>query len=398
MSAQAAAYDIPVVPHASGPYSYHYVVSQSNCPFQEYLANSPDGKSVMPVFGNLFLDEPIPINGKMQVSVLDKPGFGLTLNPKAPLIDAAGILNPSPDRLLNLNETRVLSPVSAPQAPQTVEPQAETVVESQTETVGSKPAVVGSHPQLLIGKNVAITGGATGIGRAIALKMALHGANISINFLGTAKDEISQVESLAREIEAIRPSSFLAVPGDISQSSTSKDLVAKTVDKFGRIDVLVANAGIFQPAEFLTTTEETYQKHMRINMDGVFYAIQAAANQMKRQGGGGSIIGLSSISAIVGGSNQAHYAPTKAGILSLMQTTASALGKYGIRCNALLPGTVQTQMTAGILAKEGVRKSTEAKIPLGRLGVPEDVSGPAVFLASDLSSYVVSGTSFRMMS
>jgi L-rhamnonate dehydratase len=100
VSAQAAAYDIPVVPHASGPYSYHFVVSQTNSPFQEYLANSPDGQSVLPVFGNLFLNEPIPEKGYLDVSVLDKPGFGLEINPSAPLIDAAGILNPAPSRSL----------------------------------------------------------------------------------------------------------------------------------------------------------------------------------------------------------------------------------------------------------------------------------------------------------
>jgi L-rhamnonate dehydratase len=96
ISAMAAAYDLPVVPHASGPYSYHFVVSQSNSPFQEYLANSPDGKSVMPVFGDLFENEPIPNNGYLDVSELDKPGFGLSINPRAPLIDASRILNPSP--------------------------------------------------------------------------------------------------------------------------------------------------------------------------------------------------------------------------------------------------------------------------------------------------------------
>ena len=100
VSAMAAAYDIPVVPHASGPYSYHYVVSQTNCPFQEYLANSPDGKSVLPVFGDLFLDEPIPINGYLDVSQLDKPGFGLTLNPAARLIPAQYLLTPNPERPL----------------------------------------------------------------------------------------------------------------------------------------------------------------------------------------------------------------------------------------------------------------------------------------------------------
>ncbi|KAI7649379.1 hypothetical protein KC318_g17239, partial [Hortaea werneckii] len=100
VSSMAAAYDIPVVPHASGPYSYHFVVSQANSPFQEYLANSPDGKSVLPVFGNLFTNEPIPTKGFLDVTELDKPGFGLEINPQAPLIDATSILNPAPAKSL----------------------------------------------------------------------------------------------------------------------------------------------------------------------------------------------------------------------------------------------------------------------------------------------------------
>jgi L-rhamnonate dehydratase len=112
VSALAAAYDLPVVPHASGPYSYHYVVSQPNTPFQEYLANSADGHTVEPVFGNLFLNEPIPTKGYLDVSILDKPGFGLELNPAAPLIPAASILTPAPQKSL------------AP--PPTEEPKAET--------------------------------------------------------------------------------------------------------------------------------------------------------------------------------------------------------------------------------------------------------------------------------
>ena len=100
VSAMASAYDIPVVPHASGPYSYHFVVSQPNSPFQEYLANSPDGKSVLPVFGDLFLNEPIPTKGYLDVSELDKPGFGLELNPKAKLIPAKNVLAPRPQDAL----------------------------------------------------------------------------------------------------------------------------------------------------------------------------------------------------------------------------------------------------------------------------------------------------------
>lgn len=105
ISAMAAAFDVPVVPHASGPYSYHFVVSQANSPFQEYLANSPDGKSVLPVFGDLFTNEPIPTKGYLDVSELDKPGFGLELNPRAPLVDADHFLNPSPMKALKPTES-----------------------------------------------------------------------------------------------------------------------------------------------------------------------------------------------------------------------------------------------------------------------------------------------------
>lgn len=98
ISAMASAYDIPVVPHASGPYSYHFVISQPNSPFQEYLANSPDGKSVWPVFGDLFINEPIPAQGYLEVYDLEKPGFGLELNPHARLIPGDQILNSSPQK------------------------------------------------------------------------------------------------------------------------------------------------------------------------------------------------------------------------------------------------------------------------------------------------------------
>lgn len=130
---------------------------------------------------------------------------------------------------------------------------------------------------------------------------------------------------------------------------------------------------------------------MRTNLDGSFYASQAAARQMASQNpSGGSIIGISSISALVGGGLQTHYTPTKAGILSLMQSCAVALGRYSIRCNAILPGTIKTQMNEEDLSNDAKRKYMEERIPLGRIGAPEDIVGPAVFLASDMSSYVVS--------
>lgn len=132
-------------------------------------------------------------------------------------------------------------------------------------------------------------------------------------------------------------------------------------------------------------------KTIRTNLDGSFYAVQAAARQMASQSpSGGSIMAVSSISALVGGGQQTHYTPTKAGILSLMQSCAIALGKHGIRCNALLPGTIETQLNEKDLENEEKRKYMEGRIPLGRTGVTEDMVGPAVFLASDMSRYVVS--------
>lgn len=132
---------------------------------------------------------------------------------------------------------------------------------------------------------------------------------------------------------------------------------------------------------------------MSINLNGSFYAIQAAARQMARAQSppGGSIIGISSISALVGGGGQTHYTPTKAGILSLIQSCAVALGKYGIRCNALLPGTIRTQLNDEDMSNEEKRNYMEGRIPLGRLGRTQDLAGPAVFLACDeLSGYMVS--------
>lgn len=143
---------------------------------------------------------------------------------------------------------------------------------------------------------------------------------------------------------------------------------------------------------FLRLEPPLFQATLQTNLSGAFYTIQAAARQMALHNSppGGSIIGISSISALVGGGLQTHYTPTKAGVLSLMQSTAVALGKYNIRCNALLPGTIRTQLNEVDMQDEKKRTYMEGRIPLGRLGQPEDMAGPAVFLACDgLSGYMV---------
>jgi L-rhamnose 1-dehydrogenase len=146
--------------------------------------------------------------------------------------------------------------------------------------------------------------------------------------------------------------------------------------------MLMCSVERMEPDLFTTTVS--------INLSGAFFTCQAAARQMAAQTpSGGSIIGISSISALVGGGLQTHYTPTKAGITSLMQSMAVALGKYNIRCNALLPGTIKTQLNEEDLNDDKKRKYMEGRIPLGRTGEPRDMAGPAVFLASsELAGYV----------
>ncbi|OKL61403.1 L-rhamnose-1-dehydrogenase [Talaromyces atroroseus] len=231
------------------------------------------------------------------------------------------------------------------------------------------------------------------VDKAIALEYLRHGAKVAINHLGGPNDEplVEAFHSDAAAVAADSSTRFITVAGDISKPETGADFVARIVDAFGRLDVFVSNAGVCQFAEFLEIEPPLLSQTVNINLCGAFYATQAAGRQMalKQTPAGGSIIGISSISALVGGGQQCHYCPTKAGVLSLMQSTAVALGKYGIRCNALLPGTIRTQLNEVDMSDEKKRAYMEGRIPLGRLGAPRDLAGPAVFLAADeLSGYV----------
>ncbi|CZR53035.1 related to short-chain alcohol dehydrogenase [Phialocephala subalpina] len=246
---------------------------------------------------------------------------------------------------------------------------------------------------LLLSKTAAITGGTTGIGRAIALEYITQGCNVAINHLNLPRDEHHKL-SLLEEAKIIREKDgkagrLIEVEGDVTKPETGKNLVERAVEEFGRLDIFVSNAGVCQFAEFLDLDHDLFASTVRINLDGAFYSCQAAARQMASQGTGGSIIAISSISALVGGGLQTHYTPTKAGVLSLMQSMAVALGKYKIRCNALLPGTIKTQLNEEDLNDEKKREYMETRIPLGRTGEPRDMAGPAVFLGcEELSGYV----------
>ncbi|KAF5356088.1 hypothetical protein D9756_003734 [Leucocoprinus leucothites] len=241
---------------------------------------------------------------------------------------------------------------------------------------------------LVANKIICITGSSRGIGRACAVEFAKHGAcGLILHYYGDAETE-AEIRSLQSQLES-NTLKVVTVPGDIGDPATSAKIVDTGVAAFGRIDVLVSNAGICPFAEFLTMPHAVWEKTRQVNLDGSFYIVQAIANQMKAQvPQGGSIIGISSISALVGGELQCHYTPTKAGILSLMQSCAVALGKYGIRANAILPGTIETDINKEDLSDLTKREYMVKRTALKRLGAPEDIAGPVVFLASDLAQYV----------
>lgn len=236
---------------------------------------------------------------------------------------------------------------------------------------------------MLDGKTVLVTGASRGIGRAAAMTCARLGADIAINTFNDAEaagEVVSAVKAMGRRA--------LAVDGDVAKPESADAFVAAAVKALGRIDVFVSNAGICPFHAFLDVSPEVLRRTMDVNLNGAYFMVQAAARQMVEQGGGGSIVAISSISALVGGAMQTHYTPTKAGVHSLMQSCAVALGQHGIRCNSVLPGTIETDINREDLADPGKRRYMEGRIPLGRLGRPDDVANVVAFLASDLSGYM----------
>ncbi|KAF9040582.1 NAD(P)-binding protein [Panaeolus papilionaceus] len=242
------------------------------------------------------------------------------------------------------------------------------------------------------GKIVCITGASRGIGRACALEFARQGAaGLILHYLGDSVTE-EEIKSLKNEVQQ-QGVQAVTIPGDIADLETTKKIIRSGVQAFGRIDVLVSNVGICPFSDFLTMPLDIWERTRQVNLDGTFYIVQAVANQMKEQTPqGGSIIAVSSISGLLGGAQQCHYGPTKAAITNLMQNVAVALGKYGIRANAVLPGTIATDINKEDLQNTEKREYMVNRTLLGRLGAPDDIAGPVVFFASDLAKYVT-GTS-----
>ncbi|HXS07066.1 MAG TPA: SDR family NAD(P)-dependent oxidoreductase [Rhizomicrobium sp.] len=237
---------------------------------------------------------------------------------------------------------------------------------------------------LLENKVVLITGASAGIGRAAAIGAARQGADIAFTYFDAndeqANDTVKAIQAAGRRAIALKQ--------DVADPESAPTFVNEAVRAFGKIDVFVSNAGICPFHAFLDMPRETLERTMHVNLHGAYYMVQAGANQLVAQGHGGAIIAVSSISAFVGGEYQTHYTPTKAGVLSLMQSAAIALGRHKIRCNAVLPGTIQTDINKEDLSDPAKRAYMEKRIPLGRLGEPDDLAGPIIFLASDMARYV----------
>jgi L-rhamnose 1-dehydrogenase len=242
---------------------------------------------------------------------------------------------------------------------------------------------------LLEGKVAIVTGGSRGIGRAISLALARQGARVVINHYRSADAGFGEApaEATLAAVTAAGGKGVL-IEGDVADPATAEALVAAAVRNFGGLDIHVSNAGICPFHAFLDMPLDLFRSVVDVNLQGAFVTTQAAARQMVKQGKGGAIVAISSISALVGGGMQTHYTPTKAGVHSLMQSVAIVLGPHGIRCNSVMPGAIETDINRDDWSDPRKRAYLDGRVPLGRFGKPEDVADVVVFFASDLARYV----------
>jgi 3-oxoacyl-[acyl-carrier protein] reductase len=233
---------------------------------------------------------------------------------------------------------------------------------------------------LLEGKNALITGGSRGIGKAIALAFAVEGANIA--FTDIRKDEI--MEETEKELRSMGIKA-IGYASDASSFEDSERVVDEVAKEFGRIDILINNAGITRDNLLMRMTETDWDLVIKVNLKSVFNLTKAVQKYMLKQRFG-SIVNMSSVVGVSGNAGQSNYSASKAGLIGFTKSIAQELGSRNIRCNAIAPGFIETDMTAKL--PEDVRKAWAEQIPLRRGGKPEDVARACLFFASDLSEYV----------
>jgi len=233
------------------------------------------------------------------------------------------------------------------------------------------------------GKKALVTGGSRGIGRAIALGLAREGADVCITYAS----HDSEADSFIKEAEKLGRKAF-KFKIDQSKIEDIPSLMSFVENEMGHLDVLVNNAGICPFKDFFDIDVRLFETVMKVNVESHFFITQATARKMIESGIRGRILFISSISAIVGGEFQTHYTITKSGLNGLVHSLAIVLGKYGILVNSLEPGTILTDINAEDLSNPEKRKYMENRTAVKRLGLPDDMVEPALFLLSDQNTYV----------
>lgn len=229
-------------------------------------------------------------------------------------------------------------------------------------------------------KTVLITGGSRGIGKEVALTYAKNGYNVIVNYVSDKTD----VDSLKKELEENKIESLL-IKADVSNEKEVENLVIKSIEKFGQIDVLVNNAGITRDNLLIRMNSEDFDKVLEINLKGTFLVTKAVTKYMmkKRQG---SIINLASVVGVVGNAGQSNYAASKAGIIGFTKSIAKELASRNIRANAIAPGFISTDMTS--VLSDQVKENINSQIPLKRMGTAKEVAELVYFLGSEKSEYI----------
>jgi NAD(P)-dependent dehydrogenase (short-subunit alcohol dehydrogenase family) len=242
------------------------------------------------------------------------------------------------------------------------------------------------HPFDLTGKVAIVTGGNRGIGLGIADALAAAGANISV--WGRSVERNAD----ARERLAGHGTRIAAITCDVADEQQVEDRFAETVATFGRVDAVFANAGILGGARsFIDISADSWREVLRVNLDGAFYTLRAAARHMKDRAeagdAGGRLVATSSIASVSGAARNEHYAATKGGLTSMMKALAVELARYGVTANVILPGWIETEMTEKAIANTRFTDAVKPRIPMRRWGTPADFGGIAVYLMSDASAY-----------
>lgn len=231
----------------------------------------------------------------------------------------------------------------------------------------------------LEGKVALVTGASRGIGRAVAVALARQGADVTL-----CARTASALEAVATEIRELGREALVHIV-DVREASCADEAVNGAIDKFGRLDILVNNAGITRDTLLMRMKDEDWEDVLATNLTGPFYFTRAAARIMLKQRGG-RILNISSVVGLMGNVGQANYAASKAGIIGVTKSLARELGPRGVTVNAIAPGFITTDMTAGL--KDEHQERLRDAIPLGAFGEPEDVAAAVCFLASDEAKYV----------